>query len=109
MSKEERLRTTSRISILCSPGPLRMHDALFCFVSIPVSGYYTVYLKEVSRRETRRKEDSKVETLIGDIGIFFYLPKQNTRKDQNSEENSCRKDGGNTGWSEKMLKELQNN
>lgn len=75
MSKEEGLRTTLLISILCSPGPLPMNDALFCFVSIPVSGYSTVYLKELSRRETRRKEDSKVDTLIGDIGIFFYLSK----------------------------------
>lgn len=34
----------------------------------------TIPLKEPSRREARR-EASRVETLIGDIGIFFHLPK----------------------------------
>lgn len=46
--------------------------ALLCFN--PRFRSPTIPLKELSRREARR-EDSRVETLIGDIGIFFHLPK----------------------------------
>lgn len=74
MSKEEGL-TALLISIMCSPGPLPIHNALFCSVLILFSGYSTIHLKELSKRETRREEDSRVETLIEDIGIFFYFPK----------------------------------